>query len=141
MYVWGTISAAAAAGGGGQGLRRGEPQHLHSNSAFSFFLVPLLPLSAARRTATGCVEFAMPLIDARLLRLARGQCSFPQRGAIERRETQKLQTLSAPSTPPLPRAPSPLFSTLNPPTLFTPMHGPQKHQGHNLASTVPKLAN
>lgn len=51
----------------------------------------------------------MPLIDARLLRLARGQLSFPQRGAIERRRHKSLKPLSGPHTR-SPRSPPPLFS-------------------------------
>lgn len=66
--------------GGGQALSCAS----HLRSILNFKLL-CLSLSYPRAViATGCVEFAMPLIDVCLLRLARGQLSFPQRGAIER---------------------------------------------------------
>lgn len=75
---------------------------LHPRSTLHF--KPLwLSLSHPRAViATGCVEFAMPLIDACLLRLARGQLSFPLRGAIECWQHKSPR----PCQPPLP----PLFS-------------------------------
>lgn len=67
--------------GDGQGLSCAPHRRSISHSKLR-----CLSLSYPRAViATGCVEFAMPLIDVCLLRLARGQLSFPQRGAIERR--------------------------------------------------------
>ena len=82
-------------------------RHLWWSSASILHLKPLcLSLSHPRAvTATGCVEFAMPLIDVCLLRLARGQLSFPQRGANECCTHKSFRPCQSPPPPPPPLSP------------------------------------
>lgn len=71
------------------------------SGAFSpvrFLCLPFCQCPRAVR-ATGCVAFAVPLTDVRLLRLARGQLSFPQRGAIERSQHKSLRLSQSPPPP------------------------------------------
>lgn len=75
----------------------GDGQVLSCLRSILHFKLLSLSLSYPRAViATGCVEFAMPLIDVCLLRLARGQLSFPQRGASECCNTKASDPVSSP---------------------------------------------